>query len=41
VVDPKGVVHELFVKTFTDEYKVYNVAISRTTFSTVYPTREY
>jgi len=41
VVDPKGVVHELFVKTFTDEDKIHNVVIARDAFNTAYPVREF
>ncbi|KAL2187684.1 glycosyltransferase family 4 protein [Thermothelomyces heterothallicus CBS 203.75] len=40
VVDPAGKVHELYVKTFTDEYKVHNVVISRTEFNAAYPRDE-
>lgn len=41
VIDPAGKVHELYVKTFTDEYKVQNVVISRTEFNAAYPVREF
>lgn len=41
VVDHKGVAHELFVKTFTDEDKIHNVVIDRDAFNTAYPVREF
>jgi hypothetical protein len=41
VVDPKGIVHELFIRSFTDEYKVQNVVLSRGEFNTAYPVREF
>lgn len=41
VVDPKGIVHQLYVKTFTDEYQIHNVVISRGEFNSAYPVREF
>jgi hypothetical protein len=41
VVDKEGFVHDLFVKTFTDEHEVHNVVISRNQFNTAYPVREF
>lgn len=41
VIDPKGVNHELLIKTFTDEYKVYNIVIGRTEFNAAFPVREF
>lgn len=41
VVDPEGKSHSLMVKTFTDEYKIFNAAISREPFNLAYPTNEF
>jgi hypothetical protein len=37
VLDPQGFLHKLHVRTFKDEYKVHNVAISRSEFNAAYP----
>ncbi len=41
VVNPPGVVHQLGVKTFMDEDKIYNIVIARSPFNKVYPVREF
>jgi hypothetical protein len=41
VVDPTGKAHDLVIKTFTDEYNVHNVTISRVQFNEAYPIREF
>jgi hypothetical protein len=40
VIDATGLVHNVFVKTFTDEYKVHNIVVSRHGFNAAYPVRE-
>ncbi len=41
VFDTQGVEHQLLIKTFTDQYKVYNVVISRKEFNAAFPVREF
>lgn len=41
VEDPRGVMHELFVKTFSDEDDIHNIVISRRQFNAAYPVREF
>jgi hypothetical protein len=41
VFDTQGVEHQLLIKTFTDQYKVYNVVISRKEFNAAFPVQEF
>ncbi|KAK1759877.1 hypothetical protein QBC47DRAFT_420723 [Echria macrotheca] len=41
VYDAEGKAHQLVVKTFTDEYKIFNIAISRKPFNIAYPVKEF
>jgi hypothetical protein len=41
VVDANGRVHNLVVKTFTDEHNVHNIVLPRAGFNAAYPVREF
>lgn len=40
VPDARGVVHDLVVRTFYDQYKILNIVLSRDVFNLAFPVRE-